>query len=278
MKSKSSRSRIAAICAFGACLGVSGATLAAGFGAGISPTKFELRARPGATLRDTVTILNVNDAPAEFALRTADWRLNDTQGVEYFEETLLDGSCRPWVRLERRSLRIQPGGQKRYRFEVHVPDDAPEGLCKFAILIEPGESEMAAIGENQEIRFPVVGRYAVTVYVTIGDAQPDIEFLGLGERQVGRLHLPTLELRNDGNTYDRAFGQVTATDAGGKRHRLVASSFPVLPGRTEGILLALEADPGQAGAVDLEYPLQLNGRIEIGGQTIKIDEQRWGPE
>jgi fimbrial chaperone protein len=256
----------------------SGPTLSAGFGAGISPTKFELRAKPGATLREVLTILNAADEPAEYALRTADWMLDDNQGVEYFEDDLIEGSCRPWVKLERRLLKIMSGGQKRYRFEVHVPEDAPVGLCKFAILIEPGDAAMASVGENEEIKFPVVGRYAVTVYVTVGDAKPNIEYLGLGEQQIGAMRLPTLQFRNDGNTYDRAFGQITATDAAGKRHSLVASSFPVLPGRTESILLALENDPNKAGAVALEYPLKLKGRIQIGGQTFKIEEEDWGSE
>jgi fimbrial chaperone protein len=254
------------------------ATLAAGFGAGISPPKFELRAKPGATLRDVLTILNASDEPAEYSLRTADWQLNDTQGVDYIEDELLDGSCRPWVKLERRSLKIMGGGQKRYRFEVHVPEDAPAGLCKFAILIEPGDTAMASIGENGEIKFPVVGRYAVTVYVTIGDAKPDIEFLGLGEQQIGTIRLPTMQFRNNGSTYDRAFGQVTATDAAGTRHTLVASTFPVLPGRTENILLALENNPNQSDIVVLEFPLTLKGRIQIGGQTFKIEAEAWGSD
>jgi len=257
---------------------ISGPTLSAGFGAGVSPTKFELRAKPGATLRDVLTILNASDEPAEYALRTADWQLNDDQSVEYFEDELLDGSCRPWVKLERRLLKIMGGGQKRYRFEVHVPEDTPAGLCKFAILIEPGETAMASVGDNGEIKFPVVGRYAVTVYVTVGDAKPDIEFLGLGEQQFGTIRLPTLQFRNNGSTYDRAFGQVTATDAAGTRHTLVASTFPVLPGRTENILLALENNPNQEDIVVIEYPLNLKGRIQIGGQTFKIEEADWGSE
>jgi len=272
MKSKSFPS-VALLCL---CTAIGGPAVAANFGAGISPTKFELRATPGATLRDTVTILNANEDTAEYALRTADWSLNDMQGVEYLEDALAENSCRPWVKLERSTLRIPPGVQKRYRFEVHVPEDAPVGLCKFAILIAPAEAEMAGVGANREIRFPVVGRYAVTVYVTVGDARPEIEYLGLGEKRVGKLRLPTLELRNTGNTYDRTFGQATATDAAGKRHRLVASSFPVLPGRTESILLALEQETSPKEPASIEYPLTLKGRFEIGGRTIRLDGESWG--
>ena len=62
--------------------------------------------------------------------------------------------------------------------------------------------------------------------------------------------------------------------AAGKRHRLVASSFPILPGRTESILLALEQDPRRSG-VELAYPLELKGRIEVGGKRVDISESVW---
>src|SRR5262245_65971047 len=74
----------------------------AGFAAGLSPSKFELRAKPGEVVRDTVTILNPGNAPADYLLRTADWGLNDASGIEFVEDAFADGSCRPWVRLERK--------------------------------------------------------------------------------------------------------------------------------------------------------------------------------
>ena len=245
---------------------------AAGFGAGISPTKFELRAKPGAILRDTLTILNASEATAEYNFRTADWRLNDSQGVDFFEDQLLANSCRPWVRLERKVARIRAGGQKKYRFEVHVPADTQPGLCTFAVLIEPGATAIASIGTNQQIKVPVVGRYAAIVYVTVGNAKADMEFLGIGKKQIGERYLPTLRFHNSGNTYDRAFGRVMATDATGKRYELIASSFPVLPHRSEDILLSPQARQTNQQPIELIYPIQLKGVIEIGGQNFAIDE------
>lgn len=246
--------------------------LAQGFAAGISPARFELRARPGQILRDTITVANPGQEPASFSFRTADWRLDDTGSVEYFEDELLEGSCRPWVKLERKAVSVRADGRKRYRFEVHVPEDAESGLCRFAILIEPAQQTMARLGKNGEVQFPIVGRYAVITYVTIGDAKADIEFLGMGEQTVRDLRLPTLWLRNRGNTLDRAFGEVVATDAAGRRVPLIASGFPILPDRTEEILLSpRQPRPGEP-PVFFDYPLQLKGRVEVAGQTIRIDE------
>jgi len=246
---------------------------AQGFSAGISPSKFELRAAPGEILRDTIAILNPSNDPADYELKTADWRLSSTGGVEFVEDSLLDGSCRPWVRLERRTLRINAGSQRNYRFEVHVPEDAPAGLCRFAIVIEPAESVMTRIGEGAAaISVPIVGRYAIVTYVTIGDASPTIELVDIGTKDNNGQRFPAVTLRNTGNTYDRAIGQLTAVDFSGERVLLVPASFPVLPGRTEQVAIVPDLGPEATEAIALRFPLRLTGNIEIGGQIFAIDE------
>jgi fimbrial chaperone protein len=253
---------------------ISPSLFAQGFGAGISPSKFELRAKPGTVLRDTVTIVNAGTETAEFKFSTVDWEMNESQGPDFVEDRLLENSCRPWVRLERKVAQIRPAAQKKYRFEIHVPEDSGPGLCKFALLIQPAESATASVGQgDQQIKFPVVGRYAAMVYVTIGDAKAEIEFLGIGEQLQGEQRLPTLMLSNSGNTLDRTFGQITATDADGKRHVLIPSNFPILPGRTEAVLLSPEQQRNREPVeVVLNYPLKLKGKFEIGGQSFSVDE------
>lgn len=246
--------------------------MAGSFGAGISPSKFELRAKPGQVLRDTITVLNPGEDASDYQFRTADWRLDDSRNVKFFEDELLEDSCRPWVRLERKTVRIRASGQKNYRFEVHVPENALPGLCRFAILIEPGETVTTRVGIDGEINIPIIGRYAVITYVTIGEAQANIDYLGIGQRTVNGQRLPTLKFRNRGNTYDRAFGEVTAFNSDGRRVPLIASTFPVLPGRTEEILLSPASPAPGVGAERLAYPVRLKGQIEIGGGTVSIEE------
>ena len=246
---------------------------AAGFAAGISPSKFELRATPGTVLRDTLTIVNPSGDVSDYQFKTADWRLTDAGGVEFVEDALTEDSCRPWVRLERRTLRINPGAQRNYRFEVHVPEDAPAGLCRFAIVIEPPEAVMTQVGSgDSSIVVPIVGRYAVVTYVTIGDAQANVELVEIGTQESNGERVPVMTLRNTGTTYDRAVGQLTAIDFSGERYALVPSSFPVLPGRLAEVAIIPDVGPDEVGSVSLKFPLRLTGNIEIGGQRIEIDE------
>lgn len=244
--------------------------LGAGFTAGISPSRFELTVRPGDVIRDTITVINPGNEPATYLFKTADWRLNESSSVEYIEDDLVSDSCRPWVRLERRAVEIGPGAEKNYRFEVHVPENASHGLCRFAIIIEPVEPyEVNAAAGG--VTMPVVGRFAVLSYVTIGDASADISFLGLEATEVNGMRVPALRVRNQGETYDRMFGQVTATDASGRRFSLRASDFPVLPGRTESIALIPETGESDSAPPVLEFPVRLDGRVEIGGETLRVE-------
>ncbi len=110
------------------------------------------------------------------------------------------------------------------------------------------------------------------VYVTVGDAAPVVDFLGLGRGEMGGLTLPTLRLHNKGTTYDRVFGRVVATDAAGERFVLVASTFPVLPGRTEEIILVPEQSENNPDDSDkMQYPLSLKGDFEIGGERHEVE-------
>jgi len=79
---------------------------AAGFSAGIAPSRFELRGRPGQVIRDTVVVMNAGQQPAGYRFHTADWTFGDDGGLEYIEDRLAQDSCRPWVRLERKEIRI----------------------------------------------------------------------------------------------------------------------------------------------------------------------------
>ena len=256
--------------ALGACALATSSADGAAFTVGISPGKFELTARPGEVIRDTVTLMNAGDEPGTYLFKTNDWQLNDKGGIEYLGDTIDDDSCRPWVRLERRSVEIVPGGEKNYRFEVHVPDDAPDGLCRFAIIVEPTDPYVVNTADGH-VSMPILGRFAVLVYVTIGDAAADMSLQGLETTVVNGQRVPAIRLENTGNTYDRVFGQVTAIDASGMRHTLNASDFPILPGHTEAIALIPDASAAAGDESALPFPLRLEGRIEVGGERFSVE-------
>ena len=122
-----------------ACTTVSGQ---AQFAFAISPPRFELTAKPGERVRQTIEITNASTVASSLLIRTADWEFRKDDTVVFVDD-LKPGSCRPWVAIERRELTVQPRQPYRFRFEVAPPPDQAPVECRFAILLEGKESSFA---------------------------------------------------------------------------------------------------------------------------------------
>jgi fimbrial chaperone protein len=242
---------------------------AGGFAATVSPPRFELHARPGETLQEVVEISNTDSAPADYDLRSADWQLSASGGVTIFPPQLQPGSCRPWTRIERRHIRLPAEGQRRYRIQIRVPEDAQAGECRVALLLQGGE-DRAVMANADAIRFPVQGRIAIIFYVTIGDARPDLGLLEMHMETVNNRQLPVAVMRNDGKAHGRPTGILQGKDALGREFEFTVSPSPILPGQTRHIPIWPDHDTGQE-ATDLVAPLHLTGTIEWDGGSQKID-------
>lgn len=246
------------------------AAQAGGFAATVSPPRFELRAKPGEVLREVVEISNTDTVTASYDMRTADWDLSADGNVTIHPPALQPGSCRGWTRIERRNIRLPAQGERRYRFEIHVPDDAPPGECRVALLLEGSGEEMLLAGNN-EIRFPIQGRIAVIIYVAVGDAQPDLSLQRLDMGTVNSQQIPVAVLENTGIAHGRPSGILEGVDALGNRLEFTVSPSPILPGQTRRIPI-WPASTNRVTMQDIVPPLKLTGTIEWEGGSRKVDE------
>ena len=171
------------------------------FAVRISPPNFELKGKPGDVLREVITIENADTAPGIYQVRTADWELNKQGGVVIHpaNKPLTASSCRPWTRIERKTIKLLPKRIKRYRFEVHIPGDARDGERKFAVVISPAPETIDAM-KFGSFNVPVAGAIAVVVYVTVGKAKPELEFKGVFKRISDGKTALTVRLHNWGNS------------------------------------------------------------------------------
>lgn len=240
----------------------------ASFAGLVSPPRFELRAKPGQVLHQVLEIGNDASTPDEFAVSTSDWRLNEKGGVE-FEAPLQAGSCRPWVRIERRTVSMQPRGVRKFRFEVHVPADAPAQECRFAIMVEKAAPTAPPVSAGN-IQFPLEGRIGVIVYVAVGEVAPKLELRGVGMHEFNGRLTPSATFHNSGKSHGRPEGVLEGRDAAGKSYEFVVSPFPILPGETRAVALWPQQGPDKK-APELVYPLRLRGTIEWDGGKQEID-------
>ncbi len=240
---------------------------AAQFAAYVVPARFELNTRPGNIVKDVLEIGNDDIKGAEYSIKTADWVLRDDAGVDFNANELAPGSCRPWVRLERLTVRVAGKGKRRFRFEVHIPPDAKPGLCRFAIMLEATDAGVPAQMGN--IQLPILGRIGVIVYLRVGDAKPDLSLEGIQTRIVNGRTTPVAMFRNVGNAHARPEGLLTGVDAKGASLDFAVSPLPVLPGELRAIPLWVQGDAAKSGT--LNFPLKLNGVIEWEGGKAKVE-------
>ncbi len=248
-------------------------TYAGTFDVSVSPPRIEQRAKPGKIARNTITITNFTNEPGQYLVKTADWALTQGGRVTFNDGAPNEGSCRPWVRIERRQLTVPAGATKSYRFEVHVPADLETGECRFALLLSADPKTVEPMGLGN-INIPVVGRVAVIVYVTVGKARADLKVQGLEMREHQGKTVPVVILENAGNAHGRPGGEVTAVDASGRKTILAVEPFPVLPGETRAIALQpvdQYRQGGQASAFELKTPLTIRGKIQWDGGSAKLD-------
>ncbi len=251
-------------------LAASAATPAlAQFAAFVMPARFELKGKPGDKLAEVIEIGNDDTQPAEYRMRTADWTLRPEGNVDFRTEALDADSCRPWVKLERHTLKLVAKGKRRYRFEVHLPPDAREGLCRFAILIEPA-SEATVVAPVGSIQLPIQGRIGIIVYVRVGDAKPQIVLQTLAIAQVNGRPTPVATFRNSGNAQGRPDGILAGTDAKGQSMDFVVGSLPILPGETRTVPIWPQ-ESSEAKPAPLALPLKLKGTVEWEGGKQAVD-------
>jgi hypothetical protein len=252
---------LAAIAAFAA-----GGAQAQGFAALVSPPRFELHARPGERLREVIEITNASGQPARYRLKTADWTMDALAAVK-FDDGLRPGSCRPWVAIEKREINVPAGGKYRYRFEAAVPADARDGECRFAILLEGDEQSVQTPGGPT---FPIAGRLGVIVYVTVGDAVPQLEIAGGRIASVNGEDVPVLTVRNGGNAHGRLAGFLNGTDASGNKVEFTPATLPILPGETRAISLVPYRERDEP--VKIAYPITIRGKLEFAGGSMPLEQ------
>jgi hypothetical protein len=239
----------------------------ADFSFAISPPRFEVSAKPGERLRQTIEITNASSVPAALLIRTADWTFRSDDTVVFVDE-LQAGSCRPWVAIERRELVVAPRQPYRFRFEVAPPAGQAPVECKFAIMLEGKDSSFA--GSSQAV--PLGARVGVIVYVRVGDVVPDLGIQGGRVETRNGAPVALIDVKNTGGAHGRLDGFLSGVDAQGQALEVTAADTPIMPGETRAVALKFTR-PGDPGAVlQPAFPVSVKGKLEWGkGRTTELD-------
>lgn len=254
------RARVGLAPALVALLALTAPWAQAQFAAAITPPRFELDTPAGQVTRQVIEIMNSSPQEAQYRVYTADWSLNAEGQISFLDE-LQPGSCRPWVAIERKQIAVKAGTRMRYRFEIRPPEGTPPTECRFAVMIESGQEQIA----SGPVRMPMSGRIGVIVYARTGGVQPDLQIKDYRVLKVDGRFVPALQVRNDGTATGRFSGFITARTADGRVVDLSPNSVPLLPGMTRTVELfpAPPLDKPDAPPPELKWPVKVSGQLEV---------------
>jgi hypothetical protein len=252
--------------------------LAQDFALALSPPRFELSAKPGETVRAVAEISNRSDGSSDLTFATAEWELTPEGGV-VLSEALKQGSCRPWVAIERRQTVLPGRAQLRYRFEVTPPPGTPATECRFAIVISGGDRQ---VSPAENVAFPVSGQIALIVYVAVGDVRPALQITKADVVELNGTPTPVIMVENTGTAHGRLAAFLSGTDAAGIKREFSPQTLPILPGETRMIALtpdvagdAIEAQVegarDDAVARPIVFPLSMSGTINDGINSFRFE-------
>jgi fimbrial chaperone protein len=248
--------------------------MAAPFEVAVSPSRFELAARNTQRVGQSLEIHNLGSEASEMSVRTIDWAYSESGNITYHDD-LQPNSCRPWVTLQRRTVKVAARSKANFRFQIDVPVDAVKTECRFMLAIEGVEPAHKAVieGGGASLSLPVSGRIAVAVYMSINGAAPKLEMKQIGVAEINKVRTPVVTVTNIGDAHGRLEGAIEATDAKGQIFELAPEGTPILPGQTR--VLPLQARvPGNPGAtLQPTLPIQAKGTIDWEQGGFKIEAE-----
>ncbi|WP_298608966.1 hypothetical protein [uncultured Thiothrix sp.] len=242
------------------------------FEVAVSPSRLELTANASQRLGQSIDIQNIGKSPTELNIRTLDWTYSNEGQITY-HDALVPNSCRPWVTLEKNTIKLNAQAKRAFRFQVEVPANAPRAECRFMVAIEGKDAAantvLKAGGAN--LSLPVNGRIAVAVYVAVGGAEPKLSIKQMNVQNVKGQKVPVAIVTNQGDAHGRLEGVLEATDAKGQAFELAPEATPVLPGQTRTLPLLPQALTNQK-LTPPTYPIQAKGSIDWDKGSFKINQ------
>jgi len=250
-----------------------GPALAGPFEVAVAPSRFEISGRNTQRIGQSIDIHNVGSGATEVSVRTIDWTYSP-EGVIAYTDELLPGSCRPWVTLERKIVKIPARGKAVFRFQVDVPVNAVRGECRFMLAIEGVEPAHKAVieGGGASMSLPVSGRIAVAVYMAVNGAESKMEMSQVGVKEIGGKRTPVVTVTNRGDAHGRLDGSLDAVDAKGLKFELIPEGTPILPGQTRTLPLVARTEVGKKPP-DVVWPLKATGTIDWEKGGFKVDAE-----
>ena len=234
----------------------------------VSPLRVELKAAPGATTTQSITVTNTGKNAVRLRSTLSDWHLSRDGAPQFVPAADGRYSATSWVRLAPPEIVVPAGTEVVVRFTLAVPTDASPAGYRTGILFDFAPADGPAVPKAREVQ--VRSRIATLIYANVGEPPAAVELTDLQPRVTpGQPAQIVAVLKNTGKRTVRTRGTLTLFDTRGTAvSQTVVPDVPVLPeSEREVAIPAINPDKSAPAG---EYRVEL--KIDVGMAAVIVGE------
>ena len=235
----------------------------------VSPLRVELKAAPGGTTTQAITVNNTGTEAVRVRAAISDWHLSRDGAPQFLEAADTKYSASAWTRVAPPEQVIPAGKEAVVRFTLTVPAGTVPGGYRTSVLFEfaPASAPPVARGQSVQVR----SRIATLVYANVGEPPAAVDLIDLSPRIVaGQPPAIVAVLKNTGRRTVRTRGTLTLYDkTGAVISQTVVPDVPVLP-ESEREVAIVAIDKDKPAPPPGEYRVEV--RIDVGLPAVLVGE------
>lgn len=223
----------------------------------VAPSYFDLRAKPGERITQSVVMWNSSKQPIRLLIDGVDGVTGTTSGAVYANRDDDRSETSRWIRPSDRRVTLEPGERRKLDFLVRVADEARPGEHLGGLAFQ--NAHEVTSGSKFAVR--QVLRVVLGVHVTIPGGAPARAELGSVALQAlpgTQVPAAVLALRNAGELQCKPVVRV-ALKGGGQQRSVRQQLDTILPGDA------------------IAFPLPLRGRLPAGTYNTTTAVDGCGP-
>jgi hypothetical protein len=196
----------------------------------VTPPTFEIAGNPGGTIKNSIRVDNLTDAPLELTVDRRNFTALDDKGEVGLTDEESSFSLAKWIAVSPDKATIPAKASQTFNFTVTIPANAEPGGRFGSIVFKTVPKPMqgsSGLAVGQEIGALLLLRIAgdVTEKASIQSFKPAQSFMEYGPVNFSAL------IKNEGNVHAKPTGNITVTDMfGNKVASVPVDSKNILPG------------------------------------------------
>jgi P pilus assembly chaperone PapD len=235
----------------------------------VSPLRVELKAAPGGTTTQAITVSNSGKEAVRVRATISDWHLSRDGSPQFVEAADSKYSASAWTRIAPPEIVVEPGKDATVRFSLTVPAGSAPAGYRTGILFEFSPASGAPVAKPREVQFK--SRIATLIYANVGEPPAAVDLTDLRARAAPDQPTNIIAvLKNTGQRTVRTRGTLTLYD---KTGAVISTSpvpdVPVLPESEREVAIPV-LDPAKPKPPAGEYRVEV--KIDVGLPALIVGE------